>query len=107
MTTTRAASNPALFVNMRANLIGRMKSVRRMAEEGDDRAALLVARREMAGLVDVVLELLVDEHVPDADGRCVQCRSWRWFRRNRETCRMVIGINLAFAKRYSRMTGVV
>ncbi|WP_051764199.1 hypothetical protein [Saccharothrix syringae] len=70
--------------------IGRyLATVRRVAAEGDDAAALAIARGELPLIVEV-FEDLVAEHRPDAVGHCRACaRTGRWWWRQRTPCRAV------------------
>ena len=72
-------SNLVLFSELRQRLLDHLDLVSRIAVDGDGTSALSMTRQEVPRLV-AALRVLVDEHQPDANGRCRKCRSgpiWR------------------------------
>lgn len=80
-------------------LHGRVKSylatVKCVAADGGDEAALVIARSELPLIVDA-FDALFSGHSPDEDGHCRQCRrTGRWWRRRRVPCRVFLAAQIA------------
>lgn len=60
-----------------------LATVKNVAADGGDEAALVIARDELPLIVDA-FDALFGGHIPDDNGHCRQChRAGRWWRRRR------------------------
>jgi len=69
-----------------------LTDITRRAQFGDQHAAAMVARFELPRLVEA-LKAVLDEHSPDANGRCPSCRTRR-FGRAPAPCRAYLTAHL-------------
>lgn len=87
-------SNLVLFSELRQRLLDHLDLVSRIAVDGDGTSALSMTRQEVPRLV-AALRVLVDEHQPDKNGHCLQCRGGPIWRRVSSPCRMLLNVHLA------------
>lgn len=72
-----------------------LTTVKNVAADGGDEAALVIARSELPLIVDA-FDALFGGHTPDDNGRCRQCRcAGRWWRRRRVPCRVFLQAQIA------------
>lgn len=87
-------TNGVLEKMLRDELNGDLAQLIRIVAEGDDESVLSVARQDVPRLVRV-LRALAEQHKPDANGRCTECRRG-WLRRLPGACRMLLVVRLAW-----------
>ncbi|SDM27306.1 hypothetical protein SAMN04488074_11935 [Lentzea albidocapillata subsp. violacea] len=87
-------TNGVLEKMLRDELHGDLAQLIRIVAEGDDESVLSVARQDVPRLVRV-LRALTEQHKPDANGRCTECRRG-WLRRLPGACRMLLVVRLAW-----------
>jgi hypothetical protein len=80
------------FGQLRTSLAEYLAEVWSSTTQDDDRAVAGLARKVLPRLVEA-LGAVLDEHDPDADGRCGSCRSGRWGRTPRP-CRAYLSAHL-------------
>lgn len=72
-----------------------LATVKNVAADGGDEAALVIARDELPLIVDA-FDALFGGHIPDDNGHCRQChRAGRWWRRRRVPCRVFLQAQIA------------
>lgn len=87
-------TNGVLEKMLRDELHGDLAQLARIVAEGDDQSVLSVARQDVPRLVRV-LRALAEQHKPDANGRCTECRRG-WWRRLPGACRLLLVVRLAW-----------
>ncbi|MET8757564.1 hypothetical protein [Lentzea sp. NPDC004782] len=87
-------TNGVLEKILRDELTRDLEQLGTVAADGDDASVLSIARHDMPRLV-AALMALVDQHKPDADGRCRECRRG-WWKRLPGPCRMLLAVRLAW-----------
>jgi hypothetical protein len=80
------------FGQLRTSLAEYLAEVWSSTSQGDDRAVAGLARKVLPKLVEA-LSAVLDEHSPDADGRCGSCRRRR-FGRTPKPCRAYLSAHL-------------
>ncbi|OLF16151.1 hypothetical protein [Actinophytocola xanthii] len=80
------------FGQLRTSLAEYLAEIWSSTKQGDDRAVAVLARKALPRLVEA-LNAVLDEHSPDADGRCASCRSRR-FGRTPRPCRAYLSAHL-------------
>ncbi|SMD12314.1 hypothetical protein [Lentzea albidocapillata] len=72
-----------------------LATVKNVAADGGNEAALVIARDELPLIVDA-FDALFGGHIPDDNGHCRQChRAGRWWRRRRVPCRVFLQAQIA------------
>jgi hypothetical protein len=92
-TAVTVAATSSLFGQLDRSLHDHLGDLVRQAERGDDLTALDLARTELPKMV-TALRALLNEHSPDAHGRCPTCRSRRFSRRLPSPCRAYLTAHL-------------
>lgn len=87
-------TNGVLERTLRDELNDDLDQLIRIVAEGDDDSVLSVARRDIPRLVRM-LRALAEQHKPDANGRCKECRRG-WLRPLSGACRMLVVVRLAW-----------
>jgi hypothetical protein len=85
-------SSSPIFGQLETSLSDYLTDITYRAQFGDERAAAMVARYELPRLVEA-LKAVLDEHSPDAHGRCPTCRTRR-FGRAPAPCRAYLTAHL-------------
>jgi len=81
-----------IFGQLETSLADYLTNITYRAQFGDEQAAALVARLELPRVVEA-LKAVLDEHSPDANGRCPSCRTRR-FGRAPAPCRAYLTAHL-------------
>lgn len=81
-----------IFGQLETSLADYLTDITYRAQFGDQRAAAAVARFELPRVVEA-LKAVLDEHSPDAHGRCPSCRTRR-FGRAPAPCRAYLTAHL-------------
>lgn len=83
----------SVFSQLDKSLHEHLSDLMRLAAKADDRTAVGLARAELPRMV-TALKALLDEHQPDANGRCPTCRTRRFSRRLPSPCRAYLAAHL-------------
>ncbi|MGB3438547.1 MAG: hypothetical protein WBA97_07310 [Actinophytocola sp.] len=81
-----------IFGQLKTSLADYLTNITYRAQFGDEQAAALMARFELPRVVEA-LKAVLDEHSPDAHGRCPSCRTRR-FGRAPAPCRAYLTAHL-------------
>lgn len=81
-----------IFGQLETSLADYLTNITYRAQFGDEQAAALVARLELPRVVEA-LKAVLDEHTPDQNGRCPNCRTRR-FGRAPAPCRAYLTAHL-------------
>lgn len=90
-------TNGVLEAALRNELVRELEELNRIADEGDEDSVILMGRHDVPRMAASLLAL-VELHKPNADGRCSQCRRFRWLPWPR-TCQMLLTVRLAWTSR--------
>jgi hypothetical protein len=83
----------SIFRHLDKSMHRHLADLTKQASSGDENTAVDLARHQLPKVVSA-LRALLDEHQPDDQGRCSNCRT-RWTRRTATPCRAYLTAHLA------------
>jgi len=86
--------NQVVFANLSDDVLGQLEHACDVAVNGDIESVAAMACLEVPRFV-AGLRVLLEEHVPDANGYCQRCTAGRWWRRTHVPCRVYLEYRLA------------